>query len=138
MGCGLTVLVAAVWQAYLHVSKKPTETKPPLSVSVQDVANTGDMTATATNGGMVTNVIGNNNNVGVPPALVHQIVLALTQRLPPNSQANYTKIKALIEAVTALSEGRGFIGTNEKIKNALFILIPFFLSQLWKFTHVVR
>jgi hypothetical protein len=83
-------------------------------------------------------VVGNNNNVGVPSALVEQIVSAITQWLPPDSQANDTKIKALTEAVTALSEGRGVIGSNEQTKTALAILIPFFLSQLWKFAPVAR
>ncbi len=108
----ITIFIALVggsWEAYKHVADK---VKPEKSESAMQ-------TATANQGGTAINVQGNNNTVGVPPTLVEEIVTALTQRLPPSSQANDTVIKALTDAVTALSKGQGAIGTDVQIKTAL-------------------
>ena len=121
IGGGLAVVIAGSWQAYLHFSNKPKEANPPISAIGNSTTNTGTMTVTAANGGNATNIVGNNNTVGDPNASsnIKEIVATLTHQHQLDSQAKDEQIKALTEAVTALSKDQGVLGTESQVKAAM-------------------
>lgn len=121
IGGGLVIVATAGWQAYLHFSKS-TGPNPTISVSGSGIANTGSMTAGE--GGTATNIVGNNNTVGDVNASANiiEIVNTLTQKHQLDSHAKDEQIKALTEAVTALSKGEGILGSKAQTETALAIL----------------
>lgn len=112
IGGGLAILAVAGWQAYLHFSDKPRETPKPM-IS----ASNGGIAVVAT--GSVTNVVGDNNTVGITSADVKEIVTTLTKIHHLDTQAKDEQIKALTEAVTALSKGQGIVANQSEL-NAAF------------------
>ena len=121
IGGGLSIVIAGGWHAYQYFSTIPTETAPKISVSDHGIANTGNMTATATNSGMATNIVGNNNTIGDinASAKIKDIVATLTNHYQFNAQIKDEQIKALTQAVTTLSKGEGLLGTAAELNEAL-------------------
>jgi protein O-GlcNAc transferase len=124
IGGGLSIAIAGGWQAYQYVTNKPAETRPNISVSDDGIANTGNMTVTASNGGNAVNFVGNNNTIGDlnASANIKEIVKTLAHKHQLDLQAKDDQIKALTEAVTALSKGQGVLGTEAQIKAAFVTL----------------
>lgn len=115
------LVIAGGWQAYLHFSKKTTEPEPTIVVSGNGIANKGTITATASNGN-ATNIVGNHNTVGMTYAEAERFANNLLKPFQLDNQAKAAQIKALTEAVTALSKDQGILGTEAQVKAALATL----------------
>ncbi|WP_411726804.1 hypothetical protein [Methyloglobulus sp.] len=120
IGGGIVVLVAAVWKAYLHFSKKPTQTKPTITASGNGIASSGNITATASNGGNAVVATG-DVTIGMTSASVENIVTKLINKHQLETKTK-DELKALTEAVTALSKGQNTLGTEAQVKAALAAL----------------